>query len=134
MTAEEQVIWESFLMRRDRDLEWLWQKEQTGDPLGIKFFTVIGEWLEKHRKAPADKAPQCLTCEQVFCSPAPPPLTYLVTHSEDPRIDVMLLTGVCWRCADKSDAELLRHGAELTAKFLNGRMCGWRHLSAETTH
>jgi hypothetical protein len=60
MTAEKQAIWECFLMRRDRDLEWLWQREQAGDPLGRKFFTGFGEWLEKCRKMPADKAPQCL--------------------------------------------------------------------------
>jgi hypothetical protein len=29
----------------------------------------------------------------------------------------MILTGVCWRCAEKSDTELLKHGAELAAKF-----------------
>jgi hypothetical protein len=110
-------------MRRDCDLEWLWQKEQAGDPLGRKFFTGLGEWLEKCRKAP-DKTPQCLTCDQIFCDPAQPPLTFLVTHSEDLRINVLLLTGVCWRCAEKSDTELLKHGTELTAKFLKGRVHG----------
>ena len=86
MTAEQQVIWECFLMRRDRDLEWLWQEEQAGDPLGRKFFTGLGEWLEKCQKPPA-KAPQCLTCEQTFRDPVQPPLTFLVTHSEDPWIN-----------------------------------------------
>jgi len=81
------VIWECFLMRRDRDLEWLWQKAQAGDPLGCKFFDGIGQWREKCRKAPADKAPQCLTCEQTFRDPVQPPLTFLVTHSEDPWIN-----------------------------------------------
>jgi hypothetical protein len=38
MIAEQQVIWECFLIRRDRDLEWLWQEEQAGAPLGHKFF------------------------------------------------------------------------------------------------
>jgi hypothetical protein len=109
MTADEQVIWECFLMRRDRDLEELWQKEQAGDPLGRKFFDGLGEWLEKCRRGP-DKAPQCLVCEHVFCDPKQPPLTFLVTHSENPRINVILLTGVCWRCASKSDAELLQLG------------------------
>ena len=134
MTAEEQVIWESFLMRRDRDLEWLWQRAQARDPLGCKFFDGIGEWLEKCRKAPADKAPQCLACGQTFRDAAQPPLTFLVTHSEDPRINLMLLTGVCWRCAEKSDTELLKRGTELTAKFLKGRAYGERHPLAETTH
>jgi hypothetical protein len=46
----------------------------------------------------------------------------------------VLLTGVCWRCAAKSDAELLKQGAELTAKFMNGRVYGWRYATAETTH
>ena len=46
----------------------------------------------------------------------------------------MLLTGVCWRCAEKSDAELLKHGTELTAKFLKGRVYGERHPLAETAH
>jgi hypothetical protein len=133
MTAEQQVIWECFLMRRDRDLEWLWQEEQAGDPLGRKFFTGLGEWLEKCQKPPA-KAPQCLTCEQTFCDSAQPPLTFLVTHSEDPRINVVLLTGVCWRCAEKSDTELLKYGTELTAKFLKGRVCGECHPPAPATH
>jgi hypothetical protein len=121
-------------MRRDRDLEWLWQRAQARDPLGRKFFDGIGKWLEKCRKAPADKAPQCLTCEQILRDPAQPPLTFFVTHSEDPRINVLLLTGVCWHCAEKSDAELLKHGTELTAKFLKGRVYGERHPLAETTH
>ena len=47
MTTEEQVIWECFLMRRDRDLEWLWQKAQARDPLGRKFFDGIGEQLAR---------------------------------------------------------------------------------------
>ena len=38
-------------MRRDRDLEWLWQRAQARDPLGCKFFDGIGKWLEKCRKA-----------------------------------------------------------------------------------
>jgi len=134
MTAEQQVIWECFLMRRDRDLEWLWQGQQAGDPLGRRFFTGLGGWLEKCRKTPADKAPQCLTCEQTFCDPTQMPLTFLVTHSEDQRISALALTGVCWRCAEKSDTELLKHGAELTAKFLKGRVHGERHPPAQTTH
>jgi len=100
----------------------------------LQVFDGIGEWLEKCRKAPADKAPQCLTCEQTFRDPAQPPLTFFVSHSEDPRINVMLLTGVCWRCAEKSDTELLKRGTELTAKFLKGRAYGERHPSTETTH
>ena len=76
------------------------------------------------RKAPADKAPQCLACEQTFRDPAQLPLAFLVTHSEDPRINVVLLTGICWRCAEKSDTELLKRGTELTAKFLKGRVYG----------
>jgi hypothetical protein len=126
----EQVIWECFLMRRDRDLEWLWQKAQARDPLGCKFFDGFGEWLEKCRNAPADKAPQCLTCEQTFRDQ--PPLTHLVTHSADPRINVLLLTGVCWRCAEKSDAELLKYGTELMAKFLKGRVYGECYPATET--
>jgi hypothetical protein len=43
MTTEEQVIWECFLMRRDRDLEWLWQEERVEDSLGRKFFDGLGE-------------------------------------------------------------------------------------------
>jgi hypothetical protein len=62
------------------------------------------------------------------------PLTFLVTHSEDPRISALVLTGVCWRCAEKSDTELLKHGVELTAKFLKGRVHGERHAPAKTTH
>jgi hypothetical protein len=69
MTAEQEVIWECFLMRRERDLEWLWQGQQAGDPLGRKFFTGLGGWLEKCRNAPVDEAPQCLTCNQTFCDP-----------------------------------------------------------------
>jgi len=69
MTAKEQVIWECFLMRRDRDLERLWQKAQARDPLGVKFFDGFGKWREKCRRAPTDKAPQCLTCEQTFHGP-----------------------------------------------------------------
>jgi hypothetical protein len=134
MTAEQQVIWECFLMRRERDLEWLWQGQQAGDPLGRKFFTGLGGWLEKCRKTPVDEAPQCLTCEQTFCDPTQMPLTFLVTHSEDPRISALVLTGVCWRCAEKSDTELLKHGVELTAKFLKGRVHGERHPPAQTTH
>ena len=118
MTAEQEVIWECFLMRRERDLEWLWQGQQAGDPLGRKFFTGLGGWLEKCRNTPVDEAPQCLTCKQTFCDPTQMPLTFLVTHSEDPRISALALTGVCWRCAEKSDTELLKHGTELTAKFL----------------
>jgi hypothetical protein len=30
-------------MRRDRDLERLWQKSQAGDPLACKFFGGLGE-------------------------------------------------------------------------------------------
>jgi len=51
----------------------------------------------------------------------------LVTYSEDPRIDGIILTGVCRHCAEKSDTDLLTHGAELTAKFLKGRALGWVH-------
>lgn len=137
MTMGEQVIWETFLMRRDRDLEWLWQKAQERDPLGCKFFDGFGAWLEKVRKAPADKAPQCLTCEQTFCDAAHPPLTYLVTHSEDPRVNVLILTGVCWRCAEKSDAELLKRGSESTAKFLKGYVlsaCHFHYPSSAKHH
>jgi len=94
MAADQQVIWECFLMRRERDLEWLWQGQQAGDPLGRKFFTGLGGWLEKCRKTPVDEAPQCLTCEQTFCDPTQMPLTFLVTHSEDPRISALVLTGV----------------------------------------
>ncbi len=54
MTMEEQVIWKCFLMRRDRDLEWLWQEEQAGKPLGRKFFTGFGQWRQKRRKAAAE--------------------------------------------------------------------------------
>ena len=89
---------------------------------------------EKCQKAPASKAPQCLACEHAFRDPAQPPLTFLVTHSEDPRINVLLLTGVCWRCAEKNDAELLKHGTKLTAKFLKGRELGEHQPPAPATH
>jgi hypothetical protein len=141
MTTNELVIWQSFIMRRDRDLERLWQRNLEGDPISGKFFDGLGEWLEKCRKAP-DKTPQCLTCERAFCNPVQPPLTYLVTYSEDPRTnpsglvyaDVLILTGVCWRCAKMSDAELLKHGGELTAKFMKGRVLGHAHLPATGAH
>jgi hypothetical protein len=133
MIVEEPVIWQCFLMRRDRDLDWLWQKAQAGDPLSCKFFDGIGEWLEKCRKAPAE-TPQCLTCEQTFCDPTQPPLTFLVAHSEDPRIKELLLTAVCWRCALQNDTDLLKHGAELMAKFLKGRVHGQCYPLTQSTH
>jgi hypothetical protein len=98
MTADEQVIWECFIMRRDRDLERLWQQAQAGDSLGCKFFDGLNEWMKKCREAP-DKTPQCLTCEHTFCDPAQLPLTFAVTHTEDPQVNKIILTGVCWRCA-----------------------------------
>jgi hypothetical protein len=55
------------------------------------------------------------------------------THSADPRINVVLLTGICWRCAEKSDTELLKRGTELTAKFLK-RPRVWRALSIDGDH
>ena len=126
MAAMEQVIWESFLMRRARDLERLWRGDLAGDPICRKFFSGLGKWLEKCR-APVGETPLCLTCEQTFCNPAQPPLTFLVTYSEEPRNSrrpLLILTGVCWRCAKKSDAELLKYGSELTAQLLRGRVQG----------
>src|SRR5262249_24280469 len=111
------VIWECFLMRRDRDLERLWQRAQARDPLGCKFFDGIGEWLEKCRKAPADQAPHGLTCEQPFRDPAQPPLTFFVTHSEDPRINVMLLN---WSVLALRGEE--RHGAAETRYRADGEI------------
>jgi hypothetical protein len=55
-------------MRRECDLEWLWQGDQSGDPLGCEFFAGFGE-REKCRKTPVDEAPQCLACEQTFATP-----------------------------------------------------------------
>jgi hypothetical protein len=37
MTAEQQVIWGCFLVRRERDLEWLWQR---GTALTAKLLKV----------------------------------------------------------------------------------------------
>jgi hypothetical protein len=37
MTAEQQVIWKSFLTRRERDPEWLWQR---GTALTAKLLKV----------------------------------------------------------------------------------------------
>src|SRR5262249_61896903 len=77
------VIWECFLMRRDRDLERLWHRAQARDPLGCKFFDGIGEWLEKWRKGPAGKAASWITWEQTFRHPAAPALTVFVVPSRD---------------------------------------------------
>jgi hypothetical protein len=60
MTIEDQVIWECFIMRRDRDLEPLWQQAQAGDPRAGMFFDGLGEWRKKCREAP-DKTPQSAT-------------------------------------------------------------------------
>jgi len=135
MVMTEQVIWESFLMRRDRDLDRLWQGDQARDPICRKFFTGLGKWLEKCR-APVGKTPLCLTCEQTFCEPTQPPLTFLVTYSEDPRIepDLLILTGVCWCCAEKSDEELLKRGSKITAQFLKGRVQGFKTLCKHGVH
>ena len=92
--AMEQVIWESFLMRRARDLERLWRGDQAGDPI----------------------------CRN--------------THNADPRFasDMLILTGICWRCAEKSDAELLKYGSELTAQLLRGRVQGFKTLCSQEAH
>jgi hypothetical protein len=133
MPIEEQVIWECFVMRRDRDLERLWQKAQAGDPLGCKFFDGFGEWREKCRKAP-DATPQCLTCEHAFCDPTQPPLTFVVIHTEDPRVNQIILTGVCWRCAEKSDAQLRRRSIGLLAKHIEVRTLGECHPASQIAH
>jgi hypothetical protein len=116
-------------MRGDRDLDRLWQKQQAGDSIAGKFFDGLGKWLAKCQKGP-DKTPLCLACKRTFCDRAQPPTTFLVTYSEDPRIDVIILTGVCRHCAEKSDTDLLTHGTKLTAKFLKGRVLGWSHHPA----
>ena len=133
MPIEEQVIWECFVMRRDRDLERLWQKQQAGDSLAGKFFDGLGEWRAKCRKG-SDKAPQCLTCEHAFCDPAQPPLTFVVTHTEDPRVNQIILTGVCWRYAEKSDTQLRKHSIALLAKYIEIRTLGECDPPTQITH
>jgi hypothetical protein len=134
MPANKEVFWRSIITRLDRDLERMWQSSEAGDLLCDKFFFyALGLWLEKCRK-PVDEAPRCLACEHAFCDYAQPPLTYLITYSEDPRIqlDLLVMTGICQRCAKKNDAELLKLGAELTAKRLDGRALGFDGPSTRT--
>ena len=59
--------------------------------------------------------------------PRAAPLTFLVTHTAEPQFapDVLILTGICWRYAEKSDAERLKYGSELTAQLLRGRVQGF---------
>jgi hypothetical protein len=130
--AKQRVVWESFIVRFERDLEQMCRAAAVGDPICRKFFIGLQQWLKHCHEA--SEAPLCLTCEQEFHTHAWP-FTFMVTYSEDPRVKQIVLTGVCARCStEKSNPELLKYGGELLAtKFFDGRVLGFHGPSSQDT-
>jgi hypothetical protein len=87
------------------------------------------QWLKKHRRVPARKAPLCLACEHVFRRDVELPGTFMMTFCEDPRVEQIVLSGVCAECAKKSDPELLEHGGKYICEMTDGEVVGF-HTSS----
>ena len=118
------VVWSFIVIRRERDRPNLMAALATGDPIVRQFFTGLGQWLEQWRAAAVP--PLCLAYEYEFGPEAPSPSVFGMVFSEDPRVQHILMTPVCPRCAAaKTDVELLTHAGELVCKMIDGRHVGF---------
>jgi hypothetical protein len=128
-TQEPDTVWAYVVIRRERDLPNLLV---AGDLIARQFFIGLAQWLKLWRDAAVP--PLCLTCEHEFRFEAPPPDTFALLCSEDPRVRQVALSGVCSHCAAaKSDAELQSHGSKLICERMGGRSLGFGNFCPVST-
>jgi hypothetical protein len=121
---DPKVVWTAILIRQARDVPELLRGAAAGDALSRRFLLALDNWLAMQHEAPAKKAPLCLACEHAFLR-RDVPYTFMLTYSDDPRVEQMFLTGVCAGCASKSDPELLNYGSEKLSILLDGEILGF---------
>jgi hypothetical protein len=127
------IVWTAIIVRHARDLGPLVRAAAAGDRVSRGFLLGLGQWLKMHRRVAAKKAPLCLACEHAFRRGVELPFTFMMTYSEDPRVEQIALTGVCETCAQMSDPELLKYGSESICKMLDGgRVVGLHHVGSQS--
>lgn len=129
--ASTKVIWIATVLRRSRDLVKLAAGLLCGDPVCMKFHAGLGQWLQRWSEAP--QPPLCLTCEHEFRTDASPPSNFMMTYSDDPRVEYVMLSAICTSCAERSDAELLAIGSKDASQLLGGEVSGFVAAQASTT-
>jgi hypothetical protein len=128
-TQEPATVWAYIIVRRERDLSNLLA---AGDLIARQFFIGLVQWLMRWRTAAVP--PLCLTCEHEFRPEASPPSTFGMLCSEDPRVQHLVLTGICSHCAAaKTDAELQIHGSKLICERMGGRSLGFGNFCPVST-
>jgi hypothetical protein len=93
------------VVRPQHVLQWT----QDGDPTLLWFLEAVTKWLGEC----ATLRPLCLACDHEFNDRVAPPLTFVcaaVNLGKDGRPRQVILTGVCGKCAAKSDHELMAVG------------------------
>jgi hypothetical protein len=125
----EEAVWTCIIIRQGRDRPMLSAALEAGDPIVHQIHVGVQHWLRERWLNSAAVPSLCLTCEHQFHpEPALPPRTFAVAYSEDPRVNMILMSGVCPRCALKTDTELLAHAGELVRRATDGRMLGFHTI------
>jgi hypothetical protein len=123
----KKVIWTAIIIRRNRDFDKLFNDLANGVVLVAQFFHAIGQWTQRMAKA-SKSPPICLACDFEFKPDSNLPGAFAVAYSLDPddvAADCIIMTGICDRCLQKGDAELLTVAGADLCEVLDGRPLGF---------
>jgi hypothetical protein len=122
--ADPEIVWRGFIVRDGSSLV---RAAMAGDTFALTVLGLIADWGKMWATIAPEKAPLCLACEHEFNRQAPSPIVFGVIHSDDPRIQDSLVTGICDHCAGKTDAELMTHLSKWMSTNAGARVIGYGH-------
>jgi hypothetical protein len=132
-TAADAPVWAFLVIRRSRDRASLNAELAAGDPLARRIIWAIGDWLRHWRHSTAARAPICLICESQFRRPKSAPGDFFIATTDDARVrQNIVISGICRRCATKTDAELMMGAAAEVCADGHGQILGFGTVGGGT--
>jgi hypothetical protein len=125
------AVWECTIVR---DVSSLVRAAMAGNRFALKFVDKLGDWVKIWACVAPAKAPLCLACAHEFNRQVPGPTVFSFIHSDDPRARYAVVTGVCDRCAGKSDDELMMIAGKWISATTDGRVIGFSHIPPSQGH
>jgi hypothetical protein len=133
MMKKKQAVWTAIIIRRDRDFDKLFDDLLNGVELVAQFFLAIGKWTQRMAKA-SKSPPLCLACDFEFKPAGKLPGAFSMAYSldrDDVAADHIIMSGICDRCLQKGDAELLTVASAGLCQVIDGRPLGFNSPAPE---